>query len=92
MITNRHAMSICAVNPPCQVLSAALALVCDTVRHYGRVMEPQLDRLLPLLLGKGAEQKEGLRVACADVLSGGWMEVLTSSKHGKRTRMGAGVV
>ncbi|PNW84682.1 hypothetical protein CHLRE_03g154425v5 [Chlamydomonas reinhardtii] len=56
-------------DPHLKVLSAALALVCDTVRHYGRVMEPQLDRLLPLLLGKGAEQKEGLRVACADVLS-----------------------
>ncbi|KAG2440200.1 hypothetical protein HXX76_004312 [Chlamydomonas incerta] len=56
-------------DPHLKVLSAALALVGDTVRHYGRVLEPSLDRLLPLLLGKGAEQKEGLRVACADVLS-----------------------
>ncbi|KAG2454961.1 hypothetical protein HYH02_000787 [Chlamydomonas schloesseri] len=56
-------------DPHLKVLSAALALVGDTVRHYGRVLEPQLDRLLPLLLSKGAEHKEGLRVACADVLS-----------------------
>jgi hypothetical protein len=52
------------------VLASALALMREIIRNYSRVMEGQLDRLVPLLLNKGAEAKEHARALCADVLSG----------------------
>ncbi|KAG2490352.1 hypothetical protein HYH03_011154 [Edaphochlamys debaryana] len=57
-------------DPHQKVLSAALSLLSDVLRcGQGRALEPQLDRLLPALLGKGAEGKEGVRGQCAEVLS-----------------------
>lgn len=55
---------------PLQVLSAVLSLVGDVVRAHPRVLEAQLDRLLPLLFNKGADSKELQRAACAEVLAG----------------------
>ncbi|GFR45537.1 hypothetical protein Agub_g6930 [Astrephomene gubernaculifera] len=56
-------------DPHQKVLSSALSLFADVVRYYGRVMEAQLDRLLPVLLNKGAEQKEQSKSLCAEVLA-----------------------
>ncbi|GLI59247.1 hypothetical protein VaNZ11_001093 [Volvox africanus] len=55
-------------DPHQKVLEAALLLMRLVVLHYGRVMEGQLDRLLPLLLNKGGENKEPARALCCDVL------------------------
>ncbi|GLC37256.1 hypothetical protein PLESTB_001143100 [Pleodorina starrii] len=55
-------------DPHQKVLAAALTLMREVVRHYSRVMEGQLDRVLPLLLNKGAENKEQARALCGDIL------------------------
>lgn len=49
---------------------ATLSLLRDVVLSYGNVVEGQLDRLLPLLLSKGAEAKEQVRTLCYEVLCG----------------------
>ncbi|KXZ51447.1 CLASP protein [Gonium pectorale] len=51
-----------------KVLAAALTLLGNLVKYYGRVLEGQLDRLLPLLLNKGAEGKEQSRALCTDIM------------------------
>ncbi|GIL71392.1 hypothetical protein Vretifemale_1954, partial [Volvox reticuliferus] len=68
LVRLRDAIMETLEDPHQKVLEAALSLMRQVVVHYGRVMEGQLDRLLPLLFNKGGENKEPARALCCDVL------------------------